>query len=171
MARTPDPKLTRKLTELEQRAEELSRELADPAIVSDRERYRSTGRAYAELEPIVTRFREYQRVGADLAGARELQGSDDEEMRAMVGEEIDALEQRLEELEQELRLALLPSDPDETKNVILEIRAGTGGDEATLFAAEIFRMYSRFAERQRWKVRTTDLSESAQVQAFTPSRL
>jgi peptide chain release factor 1 len=152
--------LSSKLTELEQRAEELSRDLADPSILSDRQRYRTTGRAYAELEPIVTRFREYRQVAVDLEGARELQDSDDAELSAMAGEEIETLEQRLEELEKELRLLLLPSDPDEAKNVILEIRAGTGGDEATLFAAEIFRMYSRFAERQRWKVKTTDLSES-----------
>jgi len=152
MARSPDPKLSSRLEELEQRAEELSSALSDPRITSDRERYRSTGRAYAELEPIVARFRDYKQVASDLTGARELESSDDPELRAMAEEETEALEQRLKELEQELRLMLLPNDPDEAKNVILEIRAGTGGDEATLFAAEIFRMYSRFAERQHLNV-------------------
>jgi len=161
MGRTPENKLTSKLTALEKRAEELSNALSDPAITSDRERYRTASRSYAELEPIVVKFRDYKRTAADLAGARELRASDDPELRAMAGEEIEALEQRLEDLERDLRLLLLPSDPDEAKNVILEIRAGTGGDEATLFAAEMFRMYSRFAEEQHWKVKTTDLSESA----------
>jgi peptide chain release factor 1 len=161
MAQTSDRRWTDKLAELERRAEELSLALSDPGITADRERYRTTSRAYSELEPIVAKFREYKQAAADLAGARELQGSDDAELRAMAADEAEALEQRVEQLEEELRLLLLPKDPDEDKNVILEIRAGTGGDEATLFAAEIFRMYSRFAEEQGWKVKTTDLSESA----------
>jgi len=158
---TLDPKLERKLGALEARAETLSRELADPAVTSDRERYRETGRAYAELEPIVAAFREHRRTEAELEGAHELaRSTEDAELRSLAGEEIKGLEARLLALEVELRRALVPSDPHDAKNVVLEIRAGTGGDEATLFAAEILRMYTRYAERQGWKVRTTSLSES-----------
>ena len=156
-----DPRLQTKLEALERRTDELAQSLADPALVSDRERYRTTTRSYAELQPIVEGYREYRRAAAELAGARELLASADEaELRAMAADEVKRLEGRLEELEQRLRLALLPSDPNDAKNVVLEIRAGTGGDEATLFAAELFRMYSRFAEELGWKVNTTSISES-----------
>jgi len=158
---TLDSRLVSKLEALERRADELARSLADPALTSDRERYRNTTRAYAELQPITEGYREYRRVAGELDGARELVGSADEaEMRAMAAEEVKRLEARLEELEQRLRVSLLPTDPNDAKNVVLEIRAGTGGDEATLFAAELFRMYSRFAEELGWKVSTTSVSES-----------
>ncbi len=147
---------------MESRREELATALADPRIVSDQARYRETTKAYAELGPVVERFREYRKVASDLEGARELLGStEDPEMRTMAAEESKALEAELERLAEELKILLLPTDPLDAKNVVLEIRAGTGGDEATLFAAELFRMYSRFAESQGWKVDTTDLSESA----------
>jgi len=125
------------------------------------ERFRSTSRSYAELEPIITKYREQQKVAADLAGARELlTSSDDAEMRGLAADEVKELEQQVSRIEAELHVMLLPSDPNDEKNIILEIRAGAGGDEASLFASELFRMYTRFAERQRWKVKTTDLSES-----------
>jgi peptide chain release factor 1 len=156
-----DPKLVKRLDELEQRAAALSAELSDPNVTSDMENYRSISRAYAELEPIVAKYRAERKISEDLAGARELLASaDDAEMRALAGEEVKQLENQVEELEDELRVMLLPSDPNDSKNVVIEIRAGTGGDEASLFAAEIFRMYTRYAESLRWKVRTTDLSES-----------
>jgi len=156
-----DPKLKLKLEDLERRSGELSHALADPEITGDMERYRSATRSYAELQPILIQYREYSRAAEELDGARELlQAADDAEMRAMASEEVKTLEARLEQLEQELRMSLLPSDPNDAKNVVLEIRAGTGGDEATLFAAELFRMYTRFAEEQRWKVSTTSVSES-----------
>jgi len=162
MAGTLDPKLGRKLEELETRSEELSQTLSDPELVSNRERYKAVTRSYAELQPILEAFREYQKVEGDLRGARELLGgSGDDELRAMAGEEVQTLEGRLAELEARLRRLLLPSDPNDEKNVVLEVRAGTGGDEATLFASELFRMYSRFAESKRWKVKTSDVSESA----------
>jgi len=156
-----DAKLVEKLRVLEARQEELARTLADGAIVADMEKYRTTSKAYADLGPVVAKFRAYRKISADLEGARELlAASDDAEMRAMAAQEIHLLESSLAGLEQEIKVLLLPKDPNDAKNVVLEIRAGTGGDEATLFAAEIFRMYSRFAEAVGWKVRTTDLSES-----------
>ncbi|MCP3978716.1 MAG: peptide chain release factor 1 [bacterium] len=151
-----------KLEGIEQRAEELSQSLAEPDITSDMERYRATTRSYAELEPLVAKFGEYRKVEEDLDGARELlTGADDEEMKQMASEEVASLEARLDALSDELRVLLLPSDPNDAKNIVLEIRAGTGGDEATLFAAELMRMYVRFAEGQKWKVRFTDLSTSS----------
>ncbi|HXV74920.1 MAG TPA: peptide chain release factor 1 [Candidatus Polarisedimenticolaceae bacterium] len=150
-----------KLDELERRSDELSGALANPGITSDRERYRSTSRAYAELGPIVESYAAYRRAVAELDGARELlRSADDAEMRAMAADEVKRLEQRLDQIEQRLRVAMLPSDPNDAKNVVLEIRAGTGGDEATLFAAELFRMYRRYAEEVGWKVDTTSLSVS-----------
>jgi len=156
-----DPKILDRLNALEARREELVRTLADPDIVSDLERFRSANKSYSDLGPVVDCYREYRGVLADLAGARELAGgSDDAEMRAMAADEVGALEARLAEIEQQIKILLLPVDPADAKNVVLEIRAGAGGDEASLFAAEMFRMYSRFAESSGWKVRTTDLSES-----------
>jgi peptide chain release factor 1 len=157
-----DPKLEAKLAALERRSEELSATLAEPGITDDLERYKSTSRAYSELQPILGGFAEYRKVAEDLAGVRELlQSADDAELRAMAQSEVKQLETRLAEVEEHLRRLLLPADPNDAKNVVLEIRAGTGGDEATLFAAELFRMYTRFAETSGWKVRTTQVSESA----------
>jgi peptide chain release factor 1 len=162
MARTLDAKLDSKLKALEERSEELSGLLASPGITSDLDRYREVSRSYSDLQPIVAKYRDYRKVDEDLRGARELlETADDGELRTMAGEEVRALEERLALLERELKILLLPGDPNDAKNVVLEVRAGTGGDEATLFAAELFRMYSRFAEARRWKVRTTDVSESA----------
>jgi peptide chain release factor 1 len=157
-----DPKLTEKLQALEERARELSQALADPEIMSDMERYRSSTRSYSELQPVIEKFGEYRKVESDLGGARELLDSaDDPELRSMAADEAKGLEERLAQLEDELRVLLLPTDPNDAKNVVLEVRAGTGGDEATLFAAEIFRMYLRHAETRGWKLKTTDVSESA----------
>ena len=166
MAITLDSKLESKLSAVEERFEKLAAELGDPEVVSDRERYRETGKAYSELEPVVEKFREYRKVVSDWQGAKELlEGPADDdadaELRAMAAEEVRELESSLEELGRELRVLVLPSDPNDAKNVVLEIRAGAGGDEATLFANEIFRMYSRYAEGLGWKVQTTGLSESS----------
>ena len=156
-----DTKLIGKLQQLEAKSEEVQSRLADPEVVSNMSEYTSLNQSYSELQPIVEGYREYREAVGELEGARELQqGADDAEMRAMASEEIASLEQRLEELCDRLRVLLLPRDPNDGKNVILEVRAGTGGDEATLFAAEVFRMYERFAERQRWKVSETDRSPS-----------
>ncbi len=161
MSRTLDPKLRAKLESLEARREELARALADPALAADPSRYRQASKAYAELGPVVERFREYRRAEQELRGARELVASAGEaELRALAAEEARRLEARLEEAERELRAMLLPSDPNDARGAILEIRAGTGGDEATLFAAELHRMYARYAESRGWKVETSSLSQS-----------
>ncbi len=157
-----DPRLHIKLEALEERFKELSALLAEPGVTSDMDRYRTLTRSYSDLTPVIEEFTAYRKKVADLEGAKEmLAEAKDPEMRAMASEEIRDLEAALMTLEAELRIALLPTDPKDEKNVVLEIRAGTGGDEASLFAAELFRMYSRFAETQGWKVRTTDVSESS----------
>jgi peptide chain release factor 1 len=162
MAGSLDPKLLSRLDVLEAKYQDLGRSLAEPEIVEDLARYRTASKQCAELKPIVDAFEAYRRASADLAGARELLASaDDPELRVMAGEEVKTLEAKIEEIERDLTVLLLPTDPNDAKNVVLEIRAGTGGDEATLFASEIFRMYTRYAESQGWKIQTTDLSESA----------
>ena len=157
-----DPRLQVKLEALEERSNELSALLAEPEVTSDMQRYRTLSRSYSDLTRVLEKFTAYRKKASDLGGAREmLAEAEDAELRAMATEEIRDLEAALTVLEAELRIALLPSDPNDEKNVVLEIRAGTGGDEASLFAAELFRMYQRFAEAQGWKVRTTDVSASS----------
>ncbi len=161
MSGSLDPHIESRLQGIERRFEALSEALADPALVSDQAKYRETTKAYAELSPVVEAWRNFRKVEADLAGARELlSGAEDAEMRAMAAAEVHALEETIEHLRERIKVLLLPTDPNDAKNVVLEIRAGTGGDEATLFAAELFRMYTRYAEAQGWKVDTTDVSES-----------
>ncbi len=149
-----------KLDSIEARFEELSGRLADPEIAADPAAYRKHAQAYAEIQDLVRAYREYKKVARELEEARGLEGSSDGDMAALAVEEARALAARLEELAARLRAMLLPRDPNDDKNVILEVRAGTGGAEASLFAAEIFRMYARYAERQGWKLDLTDLHES-----------
>jgi peptide chain release factor 1 len=149
-----------KLDSLEKRFDDLSSQMADPAIIADNEIYRKTAKAHRDLEEIVAKYREYKGTANNLNQARQMLLETDDELRAMAEEEAAGLEPRLAELEEELKLLLLPKDPNDEKNVVMEIRAGTGGDEATLFAAEVFRMYSRFAETMKWRVEVTDVSES-----------
>ena len=156
-----DPKVAEKLRALAARRDELSHRLADPAVVGDVKAYRDASKQFAELGPIVQVYEDYRRATDELHGAKDLLASaDDPDMKAMAQEEIRALEGALADLEARLKVLLLPTDPNDARNVVLEIRAGTGGDEATLFAAEMFRMYTRYAESQGWKVDTTDVSES-----------
>src|SRR5580658_5955535 len=140
-----------RLEQMEQRYDELSAQLGLPEVITDHEKYQKAGRALREIEPAVEKFRELKQVREGLAGARAMLVETDADMRAMAQEEILALEPREAELEGEIKVLLLPKDPNDEKNVIVEIRAGTGGDEASLFAAEIFRMYTRFAEQHKWK--------------------
>jgi len=149
-----------RLQQMEQRYDELSTQLSLPEAAADREKYQKAGRALSELEAPVMKFRELRQVRQALAEARVLFAEADPGMRAMAEEEIAALAPRETALEEEIKALLLPKDPNDEKNVILEIRAGTGGDEASLFAAEIFRMYQRFAEQHRWKIELLSLSES-----------
>jgi peptide chain release factor 1 len=149
-----------RLQQMEQRYDELSTQLSLPEAAADREKYQKAGRALSELEAPVMKFRELRQVRQALAESRVLLAEADPEMRAMAEDEIAALAPREAALEEEIKALLLPKDPNDEKNVILEIRAGTGGDEASLFAAEIFRMYQRFAEQHRWKIELLSLSES-----------
>ena len=147
-----------RLAAVEERFEQLAHQMSDPALTSDQDRYRQVTKAYAELERTVARYREYKEVARQIQESHALM--QDEEFRAMAREELQALEQRREALLVELRALLLPKDPNDEKNVILEIRAGTGGDEASLFAGELFRMYGRYAERRGWQVEVLNLSQT-----------
>lgn len=151
-----------KLEDLEKRFEDLTAQMADPEIISNPEVYRKTAKSHNDLSELVAKFREWKKADSDLAGARQMVREEtDPELAAMAGEDVSRLEPELEKLEQELKVLLLPKDPNDDKNIVLEIRAGTGGDEATLFAAEIFRMYCRWAETEGCRVEITSESESA----------
>lgn len=147
-----------RLDQMEARYEELGQQLADPALVSDQKKFTEVAKAHRELEPVVEKFREYRQVKQGIADAKAMLTEDDADIKEMAEAELLALEPRLAEIEDELKIMLLPRDPNDDKNIVIEVRAGTGGDEASLFAAEIFRMYLRFAEQHRWKVEV--LSES-----------
>jgi peptide chain release factor 1 len=149
-----------RLEQMEHRYNELQARFALPEVLNDHESYQKTAKAVREIETPVEKYRELKQVRQGLAEARALLEESDAGIRAMAEEEIAALEPRQAAIEEELKLLLLPKDPNDERNVILEIRAGTGGDEASLFAAEIFRMYTRFAEQHRWKVEVMSLSES-----------
>jgi peptide chain release factor 1 len=149
-----------KLDQIEVRFEDVTRQLADPAVIGDSEQYRKAAKAHSELSEVVSKYREWKHVSSALEQARGMISDSDPEMREMANAEIVGMEPRLAQIEEELKVLLLPKDPNDEKNVVLEIRAGTGGDEATLFAAEVFRMYSRYAESQRWRVELTSMSES-----------
>ena len=149
-----------KLEAIEARFEELTRQLADPETLSDPDTYRKTARQQSELEEVVTKYRDWKRVTAELEGARSMLVEADAELAEMAREDVERLEPAVEELEKELRVLLLPRDPNDEKNVIIEIRKGTGGDEASLFAGDLFRMYGRFAETRGWKMEIVSVSES-----------
>ncbi len=150
-----------RLDEIVRRHETLLHEQADPEVAVDPVRSREIAQKLAELAPVVAAARELGQVRAELEGAREiLEAGDDPEMREMAEAEIAELEPRLAELEQRIRVLLLPEDPNDRRNVILEIRAGTGGDEAALFAGELLRMYQRYAESRGWKLSLTELNET-----------
>jgi peptide chain release factor 1 len=151
-----------KLTSVESRYEELLASIGTSAIQNDPVEYRKQAKAVSELEPLVEKFREYKVVVREIAQAEELAKGTDAEMRALAQEELEGLTARRDKLEAELKLLLLPKDPNDEKNVILEIRGGTGGEEAALFAGDLYRMYMRFAERQGWKLEVMSLSEAGQ---------
>src|SRR6266568_5014939 len=151
-----------RLDQIEARYEDLTSALASPDIVNDSTRYQKTAKAHSEVAPIVEKYREYKDLTKGIAESKALLVDEkDPEMRAYAQDELNQLEVRVKAVEEELKVLLLPKDPNDEKNIILEIRAGTGGDEATLFAAEIFRMYTRYAETQRWKVEVLSSSESS----------
>ena len=149
-----------RLDQMEARYEDLGRQLSDPNIVSDQENYRKVSKQHRDLEPVVEKFREYRTLKNGIADAKAMLAESDPEIKEMAQAELDELQPRVEPIEEALKVLLLPKDPNDEKNVILELRAGTGGDEAALFVAEVFRMYLRFAEQHRWKVEILSQTES-----------
>ena len=150
-----------RLDQIEIRYEELTQALLSPDITNDSAKYQKTAKAHAEIAPIVERYREYKDLKRGIAESKAMLADEkDPEMRAYAEEELTKLDARMTAVEEELKVLLLPKDPNDEKNVVLEIRAGTGGDEATLFVAEVFRMYNRYAESQKWKVEVLSTSES-----------
>jgi peptide chain release factor 1 len=147
-----------RLDDLERRFEDLTAQMGDPTLINDPAQYRKVAKSQRDMEEVVSKYREWKAVNHHLEEARSMQT--DSELADMAQAEMLELKPKLDQLEQELKLLLLPKDPNDYKNIVLEIRAGTGGDEATLFADEIFRMYSRFAETRRWKVEVTSASDS-----------
>ncbi|MGA3126789.1 MAG: peptide chain release factor 1 [Candidatus Korobacteraceae bacterium] len=151
-----------RLDQIEARFNELNTALSSPEIVNDSANYQKTAKAQGELAPIVEKYSEYKQLQRGIAESRAMiAGETDTEMLAYAQEELQSLEQQLTTIVEELKVLLLPKDPNDEKNIVLEIRAGTGGDEATLFAAEIFRMYMRYAESRHWKVEVLSSSESS----------
>ncbi|HVW83218.1 MAG TPA: peptide chain release factor 1 [Bryobacteraceae bacterium] len=152
---------SKKLDQIEAHFDELNAQMADPAVINDAEQYRKVSKAHSDLSEIVAKYREYKQSASQLEQARAMLSESDPDLRELAQLEIERLEPELGRIEQDLKILLLPKDPNDEKDVVLEIRAGTGGDEASLFAAEVFRMYVRYAESQRWKVEVTSSSESS----------
>jgi peptide chain release factor 1 len=150
-----------KLDAMEAKFDELTRQMADPEIINDTDKYLKIAKQQSELGEAVAKYREWKKVDTDIEGARPMLQESDPELRQMAADDIERLEPELSRLENELKIMLLPKDPNDEKNVVLEIRKGTGGDEASLFAAELFRMYTRFAETRGWRVEITSASESS----------
>ena len=149
-----------KLQTLETRHDELMRLLSDGEVQADPNQYRTHSKALSEIQPIVDKFRDYKTVVSEIADTRELAGGADPELRELAEQELAALETRRDDLLAEIRVLMVPKDPNDDKNVVIEIRAGTGGDEAGLFAHDLYRMYARFAERQHWRVDVLSKNES-----------
>ncbi|MFW2439838.1 MAG: peptide chain release factor 1 [Arenicellales bacterium] len=152
--------ITNKLDLLSQRLEEIHALLADPGIAADQNQFRQLSMELSELTPVVQRYQQWQQSNEDLLTARQmLEEDDDKEMQKMAAEEVTCLEQEINDHQEALRLLLIPKDPNDERNVFLEIRAGTGGDEAALFAGDLFRMYSLYAEKNRWKIEVLSHSD------------
>ena len=150
-----------RLEQIEAKYEELTQALASPEVIGDSAKYQKTAKAHSDLTGVVEKYREYKDLKKGIADTRSmLVDESDPELRVMAEDELSHLESRIHKVEEEIKVLLLPKDPNDEKNVILEIRAGTGGDEASLFAAELFRMYNRYAETQRWRVEVLSTSES-----------
>lgn len=152
----------KKLDFIVEKYEQLSMEVSDPEVIANQTLWQKRIREMSEMEPAVNKYTEYKKVQEELQATEEMLGESglDEDMREMAKEELSELKERSEKLTEELKIALLPKDPNDDKNVILEVRAGTGGDEAALFGADLLRMYTRYAERKGWKVEITDISET-----------
>ncbi len=155
--------LFEKLNHIESRYEELTQQLSSPEVHNDSGRYQKLAKTHAEMADMVAKYREWKEIEKGIEGAKQMlvESSDDAEMKQMAHDEEHVLEARREIVERELKFLLLPKDPNDEKNVIVEIRAGTGGDEASLFAGELFRMYSRYAESQGWRIEILESSGSS----------
>jgi peptide chain release factor 1 len=149
-----------KIADLERRFEELESLLSDPEVLANQSEFRKLSKEHAGLADLIAAFREYKKILSDMEDNKELLKEPDQEMREMAQAELEGLEERREQLEADIKVLLLPKDPNDDKSVVLEIRAGTGGDESALFAGDLFRMYSRFAETNRWRVEVISASES-----------
>ncbi len=156
----------KKLKDIERRYEELEKKLSDPDVVGNRGEYQKAAKEHADLRDIVNTFRQYENVLKQIEEDQKLLQENDEEIKEILKEEIPELKARRDELEGRLKILLLPKDPNDERNVFLEIRAGTGGDEAALFAADLFRMYARYAERSGWKVDVMSSSSSGGMGGF-----
>jgi peptide chain release factor 1 len=149
-----------KLEGLRRKFEEIGQQITDPAVIADMKRYVSLNKEYRELEPIVEAYDKYKNILSNISSSKEILNTEkDEEMRDMAKLEIDELEEEKERLEEEIKLLLIPADPQDSKNAVLEIRAGTGGDEASIFAGDLYRMYTKFIESKGWKYSVTHFSE------------
>ena len=150
-----------RLNQIEAKYDELTKALSSPEVINDSSKYQKTAKAHSEISEIVEKYREYKDLQRGIEESKSMVADEpDAELRAYAQEELSRLGERLTHVENDLKVLLVPKDPNDEKNVVVEIRAGTGGDEATLFAAEIFRMYSRYAEAHRWKVEVLSTSES-----------
>lgn len=153
-------KLLEKLDAIELKFEELGNRIIDPEVMNDRENWQRLLKEHGEIEPTIEKYREFKKVSEELQASKDmLYDKLDEEMRELVKEEVKELESKVEVLEHELKIMLIPKDPNDEKNVIMEIRGGTGGDEAALFAGDLYRMYTRYAEVKRWKIEVMDINE------------
>jgi peptide chain release factor 1 len=151
-----------KLEELYKKWEEIGEQMTDPEVIADMERFVKLNKDYSELEPIVKAYKEYKDVLENIDSTKEiLQTEKDDEFREMAKEELSDLQDRKEKLEEEVKLLLIPKDPQDSKNAVMEIRAGTGGDEAGIFAGDLFRMYTKYCDSRKWKVDIVDLTESS----------
>ena len=149
-----------KLAEIKQKFEDLQREMSDPAVVNDMKRFIKLNRDYKELQPVVAAYDKYRNILNNIDHAKDVvMNEKDDEFKALAREEVDALIVQRESMEEQIRLLLIPADPQDGKNAVVEIRAGTGGDEASLFAGDLFRMYTRFCENKGWKIELVDFTE------------
>ncbi|MFL5436223.1 MAG: peptide chain release factor 1, partial [Myxococcales bacterium] len=157
----PAPDVDDKLQEIEHKFERLTADLGDPTVLADPVRFKATAKERSQLEPLVEAFREFKRVRADLREHEALLDDADPDMREMAKDELPRLRTQVAEMEGKLKILLLPKDPNDERDVILEVRAGAGGDEAGLFASEVLRMYLRYAERRNWRSTLMDVSTNA----------
>ncbi|MDI3527935.1 MAG: peptide chain release factor 1 [Tenuifilum sp.] len=155
-----DNTILRKLEGIRQKFEEIGQQITDPAVMADMKKYVALNKEYKQLEPVVEAYEHYKNVLSNIESSKEILATEkDEELREMAKQELESLTEEQEKLEEEIKILLLPADPQDSKNAVLEIRAGTGGDEASIFAGDLFRMYTKFFEKKGWKYEVTSFSE------------